>query len=183
MIPVKVTNLSISNVGFVVFLKSNDDERTLPIFIGAQEAQAIALMLNGVKPPRPLTHDLMKNMLDILEARLERVVINDLQDGTFYGTLIVAFESNTLTVDSRPSDGIALALRYNAPVFVAPNVMDEAGVVLEEQTHGEDEPPEEPPVEDYLTELKTRLEKAIQEERYEEAARLRDEIRDATQSN
>lgn len=187
-IPVNIANLSISNVGFVVFLKSQEDERTLPIFIGAQEAQAIAIELNDVKPPRPMTHDLMKSILDALEARLEKVVVSNLQDGTFYSTLILAFEGQEISVDSRPSDGIALALRYMAPVFVEPDVMNEAGVILEGSGEApsdveDDTEPPEPPVKSRAEQLRDDLEKAISEERYEDAARLRDELRDATRSN
>jgi bifunctional DNase/RNase len=181
MIPVKVANVSISNVGFVVFLKSRQENRTLPIFIGVQEAQAIAIELNNVTPPRPLTHDLMKNILDALEARLERVIVHTLQDGTFYAKLILAFEGQDIEVDSRPSDGIALALRYKAPLFVGEDVMKEAGIVMAED--GEASEAKEPPVKDRLSELRDQLSKAVREERYEDAARLRDEIRDATQTN
>ena len=78
----------------------------------------IAIELNDVKPPRPLTHDLMKNLLDALEARLERIVVHTLQEGTFFARLILTFEGQEIEVDSRPSDGIALALRYEAPIFV-----------------------------------------------------------------
>jgi hypothetical protein len=181
MIPVTVTNVSISNVGFVVFLKSDKDDRRLPIFIGVPEAQAIAIELNDVTPPRPMTHDLMKNVLDILEARLERVVIHSLEKGTFHGKLVLACEGQLTDVDSRPSDAIALALRYKAPILVAEAVMDEAGVLLDEEN---EEPEEEPaPVEDHVTKLKSDLERAIEEERYEDAAQLRDEIRKATRSN
>ncbi len=186
MIPVTVSNLSISNVGFVVFLKGGEDERTLPIFIGAQEAQAIAVELNNVTPPRPLTHDLMKNILDVLEARLERIVVHGLDEGTFYGKLVLAFEGQTTEVDSRPSDAIALALRCKAPIFVADDVMNAAGIVLEEKEAVEtlDEDAEAAPEsQDKLAALRNQLAQAVAEERYEDAARLRDEIRQASQSN
>lgn len=190
MTPVQVYNLSVSNVGYVVLLRNPDSKKTVPIFIGGPEAQAIALKLNNVEPPRPMTHDLMKNIMDAFEGRLERVEVSALTEGTFYGQLIIDFESQEIEIDARPSDAIALALRYGAPIFVADEVMEEAGVLLEEgdQESGEDESDEgkssgESEEHDRLKRLKERLNKAIEEERYEDAAKLRDEIRNATSSN
>ncbi len=185
MIPVTVANLSISNVGFVVLLKSQQDDRTLPIYIGPPEAQAILFKLNKVSLPRPMTHDLLKNVLDILEARLDRVDIHDLQDGTFFGKLIISFEGQKLEVDSRPSDAIALALRCQSQIFVSDEVMEEGAVVFD---HEEEEEAEEPvadieDIEDPVAKLKAQLERAIDEERYEEAAQLRDQIKKATNQN
>ena len=178
---VNVSNLSMSNMGFVVLLKSEDDERTLPIFIGVPEAQAIALHINGVAPPRPMTHDLLKNVLDVLEGRLEHVEVHDLNEGTFYGRLVLSFEGRSIEVDSRPSDAIALALRCHTPIFVAENVMDEAGIIMEaEETEGEQTSDEEESVREGqvgVDALQRLLEEAIKEERYEDAAQLRDEIR------
>ena len=201
MVPVTVANLSISKVGFVVLLKSQKDERTLPIYIGLPEAQSILFQLNKVKIPRPMTHDLMKNVLDVLEARLERVDVVDLKEGTFFARLIVSFEGQTLEVDSRPSDAIALALRCNTPIFVAGRIMQEEGVILTDEDQGKksDKTAEakakdggdaqaKPGVagvikEDPVAALKAKLARAIQQERYEEAARLRDEIDRAQSSN
>ncbi|MGQ9661241.1 MAG: bifunctional nuclease domain-containing protein, partial [Kiritimatiellia bacterium] len=164
------------------------DERTLPIFIGAAEAQAIAIKLNQVEVPRPLTHDLLKNILDFLEYRLKRVEVCDLREGTFYARLILERDGEELEIDSRPSDAIALALRFGSPIFVGERVMDEAGRVLEKNearpegavvAESEKDAKEEErttplsPVEA----LERELEKAVQEERYEDAARLRDELR------
>jgi bifunctional DNase/RNase len=182
MIAVKVANLSISNVGFVLLLKSLNDERTLPIFIGVPEAQSIALFLNEVDPPRPMTHDMMKNLLDILDAKVDHVEVSSLDDGTFYATLILAVKGQTLHVDSRPSDAIALALRAHASIFVANEVMDQAGIVMPEDENA-DEMPEHPTVREPIQRLRDELQKAIGEERYEDAARLRDEIQKATTSN
>ncbi len=184
MIPVNVSNLSISNVGFVLLLKSQADARTLPIFIGVPEAQAIALFLNGTTPPRPMTHDLMKNLLDILEGRLERVEVSGLDSGTFFGRLVLSFEGQQLEVDARPSDAVALALRCHAPIFVDDEVMSSGGVVLD-QPEEESEPavPEEAPPLKPIDRLRNELEKAIREERYEDAARLRDEIQKARSAN
>ena len=188
MIPVQVGNISVSNVGFVVFLKNPDNEKTVPIFIGGPEAQAIALKLNKVEPPRPMTHDLMKNIMDAFEGRLEKVVVHSLNEGTFYAQLLVDFEGQQMEIDARPSDAIALSLRYNAPIFVTEEVMEEAGVYLGEENEATEESQKEkqqgPPSEkDKLNKLKGELEKAIQEERYEDAAQLRDQIRNATSTN
>jgi len=166
-----------SNVGFVVLLKGEKDQRSLPIFIGAAEAQAIAIQINQIKMPRPLTHDLLKNLLDFLECRLMRVDVSDLRDGTFYASLRLDRDGKEMKMDCRPSDAIALALRYSAPIYVAKTVMDEAGRVLEEDnamqgttagTNQEVSP---------LDAMKRDLEKAVKEERYEDAAKLRDKIK------
>lgn len=177
MVPVTVANLSLTNVGFAVLLKSREDDRTLPIYIGTPEAQSILFHLKSVKLPRPITHDLLKNVLDVLEARLERVEICDLQDGVFFGKLVVSFEGQTLNVDSRPSDAIALALRCHAPVLVADAVMAEGAVVLEDDAH------KAATAKDPTAVLKAELSKAVEEERYEDAAHLRDEIKRAESSN
>jgi bifunctional DNase/RNase len=180
MIAVKVANLSISNVGFVLLLRSLTDERTLPIFIGVPEAQSIALFLNDVEPPRPMTHDMMKNLLDVLDARVDHVEVSSLDDGTFYATLILAVKGQSLHVDSRPSDAIALALRTHAAIYVANEVMDKAGIVMPDD---EEEEPREPVLKEPVQELREELQKAVNEERYEDAARLRDAIQKNTTSN
>lgn len=180
MVPVTVANLSLTNVGFAVLLKSREDDRTLPIYIGTSEAQSILFHLKSVKLPRPITHDLIKNVLDVLEARLERVEICDLRDGVFFGKLVLSFEGQTLKVDSRPSDAIALALRCHAPVLVADAVMAEGAVVLEDDARKA-----APPLaaKDPTVALKAELNKAVEEERYEDAAHLRDEIKRAESLN
>lgn len=190
MIPVKVDQLFLSNMGFVVILKGAEDERAVPIFIGAAEAQAIAIQLQGLKVPRPLTHDLLKNVLDYLECRLQRVEVCDIRDGTYYGRLIVEVDHREMEIDCRPSDAIALALRCDCPVFVAENVMKDAGRVMDdlrpaagaeggeraivEPAKGAARTPAKTPTP--LEALQAKLEKAIVEERYEDAAKLRDEI-------
>lgn len=187
MLPVKVDQLFLSNLGFVVLLKNSGDERSLPIFIGAAEAQAIAIQINNVKMPRPLTHDLIKNVLDFMECRLQRIEVCDLREGTFYARLVLDRDGEEMTLDSRPSDAIALALRCSAPIFVAETVMDEAGKVLETEQEAGGAPSAEPgtsegdqkPEQELspLEALERRLQAAVKAERYEEAARLRDEIK------
>ena len=182
MIEVKVDQLFLSNVGFVVLLKSAGDVRSLPIFIGAAEAQAIALQINGVEVPRPLTHDLLKNVLDFLECRLMRVEVCDLKEGTFYARLVLDRDGVQMPLDCRPSDAIALALRTAAPLYVAEAVMAEAGRDLSKaekaEAAGTPEAKKEEKKELTPEEALTKeLEKAISEERYEQAAKLRDELK------
>lgn len=200
MIPVKVDQIFLSNVGFVVLLKGTEDERSLPIFIGAAEAQAIAIHMNNVEVPRPLTHDLLKNALDFMECRLKRIEVCDIRDSTFYATLILEKDGDEMRMDSRPSDAIALALRCDAPIYVYRKVMDEAGRVFTESelsggkpeaaVTAEAKPPAPQRKEDegkeklsHLEALKNDLDKAVEEERYEDAARLRDEIKRLKQTH
>lgn len=188
MIPVKIAHVSFSDVmGFVVLLQSEEDNRTLPIIIGAPEAQAIAIALEKVKPPRPLTHDLMKNILDALECRLKRVEVCDLRDNTFYARLVVERNELETAIDARPSDAIALALRCGAPVFVEDSVMATAGVLLKEEGKEKKKPDLESGPADkreaVLEMLKRQIEQAVREERYEDAAVLRDKINKLTHHN
>jgi len=108
----------------VVILRELDGNRVLPIWIGTAEALAIALELRGEKPPRPLTHDLMRNILDELGVRVVRVVIHDLVDRTYYAYITLETPFGVREIDSRPSDALALALRTNAPVYISGNVID-----------------------------------------------------------
>lgn len=188
MILVKVAQVSYSEVmGFVVLLRSTVDERSLPILIGAPEAQAIAVALDKLQMPRPLTHDLFKNALDALGARLNRIEVCDLRENTFYAKLLIEREGKEMAVDARPSDAVALALRCGAPVYVAEQVMAGAGVVLEEAKSGSSEKGKPPAAsgskEEAIEALKAQIEKAIQDERYEDAAVLRDKINKLTRHN
>ena len=171
-----------SGGAYALILKEVNGLRRLPIIIGAFEAQSIALEMEGIKPPRPLTHDLLKNIMDSLGASLSDVFISDLKDGTFYARLTL----DSQEVDSRPSDAIALAVRCGVPIYVADKVMDEAGFVPDgdeaEKTTppaaAEPEPePEKPKIRlSKLEQLQQQLLEAITKEEYEKAAKLRDEI-------
>lgn len=141
MIQVRIASLAVdprSNQP-VIILRALEDEpgesRVLPIWIGQPEATAILLALEGVDLPRPLTHDLMKGLLDTLGAHIERVEITRVQDGTFFAALVVRAEEHSLVVDARPSDSIALAVRTGAPIYVAEGVMESAAVA--DQNSGE----------------------------------------------
>jgi bifunctional DNase/RNase len=117
----------------VVILKEINAERYLPIWIGAYEADAIAVELQDVSVSRPLTHDLLKSVISELGAKVTSVLINDLHDDTFYARIIMDFNGRHVEVDSRPSDALALAVRVKSPIYIDEAVMDKAGVLLDGQ--------------------------------------------------
>ncbi len=130
MIEVKVVNVAIdvNSKMPVIVLKEKGGEKTLPIWIGLFEAQAIALALENVKPPRPLTHDLAKSLIEKLKGKVDKVVISDLKNNTFYAHILIKQNGKTIDVDSRPSDAIALALRLDVPIFVNEIVLDKVRI-------------------------------------------------------
>jgi len=130
MIEVKVVNVAIdaNSKMPVIVLKEKTGEKTLPIWIGLFEAQAIALALENVKPPRPLTHDLAKSLIEKLKGKVDRVVISDLRNNTFYAQILIKKNGESIKVDSRPSDAIALALRLNVPIFINEIVLDKVSI-------------------------------------------------------
>lgn len=134
----------------VVVLKEVDGDRYLPIWIGPFEADAITIELQGVEVARPLTHDLLKSIVTLLGAEVVRVVINDLNNDTFYARIVLDVDGELTEVDSRPSDAIALAVRCSAPVLVADHVMARAGIVPEEDVRQEPERATEAKSEDDL---------------------------------
>ena len=113
----------------IVILKNEDDDVFLPIWIGVFEANAIAMRMEGVETPRPMTHDLMRSLVEDLGATVESILISDLRENTFYAQIHLTEQSRSLTVDSRPSDALALALRVDAPIFVLPAVLEKAEAV------------------------------------------------------
>jgi uncharacterized protein len=130
-----------SNSPIVLLRETGGQRRVLPIFIGGPEATAIAFALDGVVTPRPMTHDLMKDLLDDLGARVERIVVTDLSERTFFAEIHLQAGDGAHRVSSRPSDAIALAVRVGAPIFAAEEVVDEAATVIEddgEETESED---------------------------------------------
>ena len=170
-----------SGGAYALILKEVSGNRRLPIIIGAAEAQSIALEMEGIKPPRPLTHDLMKNIIAAFGGELSEITIDELRDGTFYAKLSI----DSQLIDSRPSDAIALAVRYGVQIFVAASVMDEAAFVPEEEEDDQGSPTREAkpkekqstPKMSKLEQLNQQLKEAIEKENYEKAAALRDEIR------
>jgi hypothetical protein len=117
----------------IVLLREKEGERFLPIFIGPVEATAIAFALQGIVTPRPMTHDLLKNVLEEIGIGVERVVISELRDTTFYANLEMGRDGQKYTVSSRPSDAIALAVRAGVPLFAEPDVLNEAGIVIRDE--------------------------------------------------
>lgn len=184
-----------SNGAYALILRETAGARRIPIIIGGFEAQAIALEMEGIKPPRPLTHDLLKNIVESLSATITEVNIHDLKDGTFYASIILNGETE---IDSRPSDAIAVAIRFGINIYVAEHVMSEAGFLPDENEEeieegeeiDEDEDEKDSALEDSvakakptpskpltkLEQLTKQMEEAIQKEDYEKAASLRDDI-------
>ena len=169
-----------SGGAFALILKEVHGPRRLPIIIGGNEAQSIALEMENIKPPRPMTHDLIKNIITSFGSELQEIIIDELKDGTFYAKLSIGEH----TIDSRPSDAIALAVRYGVHIYVAAEVMDEAAFVPEEEGEGEEtelagkstEEAQPPKPKSKLEMLQLQLKEAVEKEHYEKAAKLRDEI-------
>jgi len=170
---------SSSGGAYALILKEVNGRRRLPIIIGAFEAQAIALEIEGIKPPRPMTHDLLKSVIDTLGVSVAEITITELREGTFYASISIN-DTVHQEIDSRPSDAIALAVRFGAPIYVADAVLQEAGF-LPEGDDASTEVSESHPIvqskEGKLSSLQEKLQLAIGKEDYEEAARIRDEIR------
>lgn len=170
---------------YAVVLGEKTGSRRLPIVIGSFEAQAIAVAMERMTPNRPLTHDLFKNTLDTFNIELKEVIINNLLDGIFYARLICIKDGEIIEIDSRTSDALAMAVRFNCPIFTYEFILDAAGVVLEE---GEDEDGPAPDADAGVTEqkaslsaytvedLRKMLDEVLSEENYERAAEIRDEI-------
>jgi len=184
------------NGAYALILNEVDGERKLPIVIGAFEAQSIAIALEKeIKPPRPLTHDLFKNFADRFDIVVKQVIIHKLVDGVFFSSIICERDRIEEIIDARTSDAIALALRFNAPIFTYKNILDKAGIYLKINPESEDSeqenddvltPPQTFGAENVSTvggysqyslqELHEQLENAVQNEDYEKAASIRDEI-------
>ncbi len=129
----------------VLLLRERNGKRYLPIWIGAYEANAIQLALHEVELSRPMTHDLLKNILLALGARVDRVEVTALREGTFYGNIVLSHQGRIYNIDSRPSDAIAVAVRMHAPIFVAREVLDEAGITPDEDLGQSEEAAAQPP--------------------------------------
>jgi bifunctional DNase/RNase len=132
--------VSLMNYQRVVILKEKDADRYLPIWIGPAEADAIAVRLQDVAVARPLTHDLLRSMLDALGGAVQYIVVNDLANDTFFARIIMEVDGRTMEIDSRPSDAIALAVRVQVPIFAEETVLEKAGVRLDQETGEEGEP-------------------------------------------
>ena len=171
--------------GYAVLLQEKDGNRSLPIIVGSSEAQVIALYLEGVEMPRPMTHDLIINVLEKLESKINKVSIARMTNGTFFAEIEVTnMQVGEIVIDSRPSDAIAIALRTLTPIYISDEVMNIAGIdnfttesEVAEPVTSEELLTKESPEEMVLENLNEALEKAIAEEAYEVAARLRDRIK------
>jgi bifunctional DNase/RNase len=178
---------------YVLILKEIEGDRNLPILIGQFEAQAIAMELQSVKSPRPLTHDLIKNIAKTFNIKLNEIIINDFKEGIYYALLVFERENKIFKVDARPSDAVALALRFNCPIYTTPEILDETGFILTGSEEDIVPPPnmqkeaeevKEPSFNLYtLEELEKMLEEAVEREDYEMASKLRDEIKKRKEKN
>jgi len=171
---------------YALILGEKDGKRRLPIIIGGFEAQSIAIELEKIKTPRPLTHDLFKTFAESFDVRITEVIINRFNEGVFYAILLCSNGKKELEIDSRTSDAIALSLRFGCPVYTYENIMVAAGILMEDDQElarqedvAEDENIQiETSYSDLpLDELKQMLQSAVENEEYEKASRIRDEIK------
>ncbi|HJP14984.1 MAG: bifunctional nuclease family protein [Nitrospinota bacterium] len=165
MIEMKVKGLTLDHLTNVpiVILQETEGERSLPIWVGIFEAHAIAREIEEFETPRPMTHDLIKNIINGVEGKVTRILVSDLRDNTFFAEIYLAMNGSEISIDSRPSDAIALALRMSAPIFVEEKVLEEAKSIEfteSEEEEGGDKGPEsrEKPLEDDTEEVKKWLE-------------------------
>ena len=172
---------------YALVLAEESGERRLPIIIGGFEAQAIVIKLENLNPPRPLTHDLFKSFADLFGVDLKEIFIHRFEEGVFYSQLICVREEKEIIIDSRTSDAVALALRFECPVFISDDIMEKAGIVIKDNEYDENLMPDVDKMEgktkvaenfkDHsLKELKNKMDEAIKKEDYERAAAIRDEI-------
>lgn len=173
---------------FALVLGETNGKRRLPIIIGMFEAQAIAIEIEKIIPNRPMTHDLFKSFASSFNFEVEEIVISDLKEGVFFAKIVCSNGIKQIDVDARPSDAIAIGLRFNVPIFTYESVLSEAGIVLTDETEEEEEEPkkesvrkgkssESEPLKDLTNDkLNKLLEDALAKEDYEKAAKIRDEM-------
>jgi len=190
MIRLKVIGISYSQTqsgAYALILAEENGERRIPIIIGGFEAQAIVIKLENLEPPRPLTHDLFKSFAEACGVTVEQVLINKLREGIFYSEIVCTDGERRFQIDSRTSDAVALALRFECPIFIEPQILNEAGIVMNTTPEEEQKQPGEParkktqpPASEYgefsTDDLKDMLSDAISREDYEQAAAIRDEL-------
>ncbi len=190
LIRLKVIGISYSQTqsgAYALILAEENGEKRIPIIIGGFEAQAIVIKLENLEPPRPLTHDLFRSFALACGVTVEQVLINKLREGIFYSEIVCTDGERRFTIDSRTSDAVALALRFECPIFIEPHILNEAGIVMsassEEEQKKQPEPVREkkqPVTNEYGEfsgeELRDMLTDAITREDYEQAAAIRDEM-------
>ncbi len=188
---VTLSNTASQGQNYAVVLKERNGNRRLPVVIGSCEAHSIAIAMERMTPARPLTHDLFKSTLETFNIELREVVINNLLDGIFYARLVCVFQGEAVEIDSRTSDALALAVRFDCPIYTYEFILDAAGILLPDEIEEEDEPAEyrgpQPSstgninlnaLERYSDEeLEEHLRQLIEREDYETAALIRDELR------
>jgi bifunctional DNase/RNase len=168
---------------YALVLAEDKGERRIPIMIGAFEAQAIALHLEELHPPRPLTHDLFRNFARAYNIELKEVFINKLEEGIFYSELLFYKGDDIIKIDSRTSDAVALALRFKCPIFTSREILEKAGIIMEDKSKDivdlEDEKKSRRSTfgAKSTAELKTMLDEAVEAEDYEKASKIRDELK------
>lgn len=170
---------------YAVVLGELNGLRRLPIVIGGFEAQAIAVALERMNPSRPLTHDLMKNFMLAFNVELHEVIINDLQEGIFYSKLVCSSENDTVEIDSRTSDALALAVRFGCPIYTYENILESAGILMENDEKKKAATAQQPVTSDSsrddlkalsLQDLNSLLSEVLEQEDYIKAIAIRDEI-------
>jgi uncharacterized protein len=188
-VKLNILGLSVSQTqtgAYALVLAEENGDRRLPIIIGPVEAQAIAIQLEGLKPPRPLTHDLIKNIAIAFEIALLEVIIHKLEEGIFFSELLFEMDGKEVSVDSRTSDAVALALRFRCPIYTTEDILHKAGIVLDineersSKVHRDEESFSQGKsvYEKYtLTDLESLLSEAVKNEDYEKASFIRDEIK------
>lgn len=181
LVPAEVWTVAKADQGNAVLIRPVGSDIAVPIFIGVDVAQSILIGLGNVKMPRPLTHDLLIAVLDHLSSQITRIEITELKDGTFYARLIVEQLGSEISIDARPSDCVAVAVRVKCPIYIDESVVEEAGIsvnVVSQQSEAPENGKTEVIAETELDKLKRKLDNAVQEEDYEEAAKLRDKIKE-----
>jgi uncharacterized protein len=176
---------------FALVLGEEKGNRRLPIIIGMFEAQAIAIEIEKIVPNRPMTHDLFKSFANSFKFTIKEIIISDLKEGVFYAKIVCTDGSRTIEIDARPSDAIAIGIRFTVPIFTYEAILSEAGIVLSEANEDEDIPKTEPSkniissskqssgnsLKDFsFDKLKELLNEALEKEDYEKAAKIRDEL-------
>jgi len=176
LVPAEVWTVARAEEGNAVLIRPVGSDIAVPIIIGQPEAQSIMIGMANHTMPRPMTHDLLLSVIKHLDASVSRVEITELKEGTFYARLVLSVNGKDLSVDSRSSDCIALAVRIKCPIYIDEHVVDEAGVSVNIITNSAETFRSNK--EEELKQLKERLDKAVDEEDYEEAAKLRDQIQE-----